>query len=229
MSENDAAATAAVDNQPDLDLDSPIEGEDTLGDPGKKALAALKDQVRTLKAELSTRMAAGGDEKAVLNLAQERKNAEKVRQELEELRAFKAKSEGTEAEYQLSLETQRIQQEALAAANARILKSELKALATGKLADPTDAALYVDLTKFSVSDDGEVDSDALTNAIADLLEKKPHLAAQKQSRFDGGADQGAKGKESAPTQWTKEDLEKASPEAIVQAQAAGQLKNILGY
>jgi len=118
--------------------------------------------------------------------------------------------------------------EAIKAANARILKSELKALATGKLADPSDAALYLPLDDFTVSDDGAVDSDALTAAIEALLEKKPHLAAQKQTRFDGGADQGAKGKETVATQLTKDELKDMSPEAIVKAQAEGRLKDLLG-
>lgn len=84
--------------------------------------------------------------------------------------------------------------EITAKANSRILKSELRAHATGKLADPTDAALFLDLDKFAVTDDGDVDSDALDAAIADLITRKPHLAAPKANTnpFQGGGDGGAK-------------------------------------
>ncbi len=66
----------------------------------------------------------------------------------------------------------------LAKANRRILRSEVKAAAAGKLADPNDALHMLDLDQFEVDDDGNVDEDEIATAIADLLEKKPYLAAQ---------------------------------------------------
>lgn len=82
--------------------------------------------------------------------------------------------------------------EARGKSDIRILKSELKALASGKLADPTDAHLYIDLTKYEVDEEGEVDSEALTEAIAKLLTLKPHLAAVEKARFQGGGDGGSR-------------------------------------
>lgn len=82
--------------------------------------------------------------------------------------------------------------EITAKANARILKSELRAHAAGKLADPTDAALFLELDKFEVTDEGEVNSEQIDDAIADLLTRKPHLAAGRQNPFQGGGDGGAK-------------------------------------
>lgn len=84
-----------------------------------------------------------------------------------------------------------VEAEVTSKANGRILRAELRALATGKLADPSDAALYLNLDDFSVTDDGEVDSAALTAAITDLLKRKPHLAAGDPTRFDGAGDGGA--------------------------------------
>lgn len=118
--------------------------------------------------------------------------------------------------------------EATAKANQRILKADLRAAATGKLADPTDAALYIDLTAFTVSDDGEVDSDALSEAINDLLERKPHLAAGKPARFEGGADQGAKGATAKPSQITQSELDRMSNAEITAARAEGRLNLLLG-
>ena len=119
-----------------------------------------------------------------------------------------------------------VEKEITGKANARILKSELRASATGKLADPADAALYIDLSQFDVGDDGEVDSGALNDAIADLLTRKPHLAAGKPNRFDGDADQGARGKETKVSQLRREDLATMTPQQIVQAQNAGKLTEL---
>ena len=116
--------------------------------------------------------------------------------------------------------------EALAAANKRILSAELRAAAKGKLADPTDAALYINLDEFDVSDDGEVDSDALASAIDDLIARKSHLAADSR-RFDGAADQGAKGTQRL-TQLSATDLDSMSPAEINLARREGRLNKVLG-
>src|SRR3546814_17997946 len=53
----------------------------------------------------------------------------------------------------------------------------------------SDLHLYIDLKQFEVDDDGEVDSDALSAAVADLLTRKPHLAAAGQPRFQGRSEE----------------------------------------
>ena len=118
--------------------------------------------------------------------------------------------------------------EATQKANERILRADLRAAATGKLADPTDAALYIDLSEFTVSEDGETDIDALNDAIAELITRKPHLAAQKPSRFDGDADQGAKGKSAKPAQVTAAELENMTTAEVNQARREGRLNKALG-
>lgn len=74
--------------------------------------------------------------------------------------------------------TREAESRALAKANGRILSAEIRAAAAGKLSDPTDALTFIDLSQFDVGDDGEVDQDEIAEAIADLLTKKPYLAAQ---------------------------------------------------
>lgn len=187
------------------DTDAPIEGEDALGDPGKKALDAMKAQ---------------------RNAADKRARAAEAR--LAEFDAAEA-LKGKPAEEQ-ALELARIQgrTEAAKAANARILRAELKAVATGKLADPSDAALFLDLDAFDVSEDGEIDSDAISDAIDELLTRKPHLAAGEARRFTGHADQGARGKSSQPAQVTQQELEAMSPEQVNEARRAGRLNKLLG-
>lgn len=197
--ETDTTVDSQVDDSQTEDT-APVEGEDALGDPGKKALEAMKaqrkaaqDEARALKAELE---------------------------------AFKAREAGREAEHAAEVEKQKAKDEALSAANRRILSAELRAAAKGKLADPSDAGLFIDLSEFDVSDDGDVDTDALNSAIDDLLLRKPHLAAT-DKRFQGTADGGAT-KDAGVKQLTREELKSLSPEQIVAAEAAGQLKNVLG-
>lgn len=186
----------------------PIEGEEALGEPGKKALDSMKQKLR--EAEKQAR-----ESKAELERA--RREAELRDKPAEEQALEAARAEA--------------RAEALAKANERILRSELKAAASGKLADPTDAALFIDLSQFDVSGDGDVDSDALNDAIADLISRKPHLAAQRQNRFDGPADQGAKKETAGPKQVGEQEVKAAyaekNYEQIAAWRKAGQLDDYL--
>lgn len=178
----------------------PIPGEESLGDPGKKALDAMKAKWRSAEDRAKAAEAAAA--------------------------AALAKAEGKEQEFAAAEQRRQVEQEALAKANTRILKAEIRAQATAKLADPTDALLYLDLSSFEVGDDGDVDAQAISAAIDDLIKSKPYLAAQGR-RFQGGADGGAR-KESTVAQLTQADLAGMSPDAIVQAKAEGRLNNLLG-
>ena len=195
----------AVDTEPIVDDapagdEAPIEGAEALGDAGKKALDAMKAQ---------------------------RKAAESRAREAEARAAeLEAKLQGREAEHAAEQEKQRVKDEALAGANRRILSAELRAAAKGKLADPTDAGLYINLDEFEVSDDGDVDTDALRGAIEDLLARKPHLAADNR-RFDGGADQGAGGQQRL-TQLSQADLDNMTAAEVNQARREGRLDRVLG-
>jgi len=82
--------------------------------------------------------------------------------------------------------------EALVKANERILRSEIKAAAAGKLTDPTDALRLLELTQFEVDDDGNVDEAEIADAIDDLIKTKPYLSAQGGKRFQGGGDGGVR-------------------------------------
>ena len=127
------------------DADAPVEGEESLNDPGKQALDRMKAK---LKAERAARLAA----EAKLNEQSPADDAERIQREAEARATQKA--------------------------NQRILSAELRAAATGKLSDPSDALTFIDLSLFDVDDDGEVDRDEIAAAISDLLTKKPYLAAQ---------------------------------------------------
>jgi hypothetical protein len=194
----------SVDSQVDdsqTEDTSPVQGEEALGDPGKKALDAMKaqrkaaqDEARALKAELD---------------------------------ALRAREAGREAEHAAEVEKQKAKDEALAAANRRILSAELRSAAKGRLADPSDAGLYINLSEFDVSDDGEVDTTALNTAIDDLLSRKPHLAATGR-RFQGDADGGARQGDPQLRQLSDADLESMTSAQINEARKNGQLDKLLG-
>ena len=204
--EDETSTTDETDTGADGDSDD-TDGDDAdnLGDAGKKALDAMK----------SERNAA-------------RKQAREHKAELDRLKAERDNADKPDAEKALNTARQEAKQEATAVANRRILKAELRTAAKGKLADVSDASLYIDLDDFEVGDDGDVDVDALNDAIDDLLTHKPHLASEKKPRFEGGADQGARGRPAKPSQLTQNDLNSMSPAQILDAAKQGRLDKITG-
>jgi hypothetical protein len=176
---------------------APADGETALGDAGKKALDAMKAERKT---------------------ARDQAAAEKARAD-----ALQAKLDGKEAEYAAE---QKSEQAALAKYNDKILKSEVKAAAKGVLADPADAYKFLDLSKFEVGDDGDVDEAAIAKALSDLIEKKPYLAAQGGTRFQGTADGGARNDAIKTSQLSKAELASMTPGEINKARREGRLRDL---
>lgn len=145
-----------------------------------------------------------------------------------QLEAEIAKLKGTEQEYQESKKAQALKDSLLQQANERILKAEVRASAAGKLSDPSDALRFIDLSKFSVSEDGEVDADAISSAIGELIASKPYLGAQG-SNGNGVGITPPSGRRDGdrPVQLTRADLKGMSPAEIVKAQADGRLADLL--
>lgn len=172
-----------------------------LGDAGKQAIDRMKTKWTT-----------------------ERDKRKALEAELEKLRA--PKSDGDEPDIEAIRREAATQ--AVAAANERILKAEVRAAAAGKLADPADALRLMDMSQFEVDSEGNVDAQEITEAIDSLLESKPYLSAQSVRRFQGSADGGARKGNRAGAQLTHDDLKGMTPEAIVKAKAEGRLAD-LGY
>lgn len=60
--------------------------------------------------------------------------------------------------------------------NTRLVKSEARVLASAaKFRDPSDAVAFLDLTKVTVNDDGEVDEKAIKDQLDALATSKPYL------------------------------------------------------
>lgn len=165
-----------------------------------------------------------GAHKALVAERTARKAAEK---ELAALRTAAALKDKPAEEQALEQARAEARAEATEKANVRLIRAEVKAAATGKVKNPALALKLIDTSGIDVDDDGEVDSDALNQAIADLLTEYPELAADG-SKFGGGADQGARGKAAKPPQLSENDLKSMTPEQIGAARAAGQLNTLLG-
>ncbi|RPK85070.1 hypothetical protein [Streptomyces sp. ADI98-10] len=118
---------------------------------------------------------------------------------------------------------------ALEKANARIIRAEVKAAAKGVLADPADAYKFLDLDQFEVDENGDLDSEEVTEAINELIQSKPYLAAATAKRFQGTGDGGAAARKAGrPKQLTRADLKSMSPEAIDKAREDGRLDDLMG-
>jgi hypothetical protein len=203
MSDQDDSITEpeeVVDPDPADDDQGEPEGADQLGDAGKKALDAMKTQ---------------------RNKAREERNALKA--ELDKLRGAQATGDKPDADA--------IRTQAQAEARAEVLRERvldrIEAKAARLFADPEDAVALLGRRADEFVDGGKVDNDELQQALEDLLAKKPHLAAAKPARFQGGADGGAR-KGSKPDQLTEQDLKRMTPQQIDQARLDGRLNDLLG-
>ncbi|WP_369167783.1 hypothetical protein AB5J49_07925 [Streptomyces sp. R28] len=124
-------------------------------------------------------------EKALNEWKQRAKAAEKASREhaarLQEI-DDRDKSELQKANDRLSKAEQRA-----AAMVERTARAEVRALAAGTFADPSDAAAFLNVADF-VDDEGDIDSKGIEKALADLLKRKPHLGKEAAPpSFDGGA------------------------------------------
>ena len=147
----DPEPVADPTDDPEPDPDPEPEGADKLGDAGKKAL----DRMKAERAE-AKRLAAA-EKKRADELA--RKVADFEDRDKSELEKATAKAERLEA--------------AAKAATARAVKAEVRA-AAAEFADPEDAVAFLDLAKYT-DGDGEIDAEAISADLTDLLERKPHL------------------------------------------------------
>jgi hypothetical protein len=181
-------------------------GDGQLGDAGKAALKKERDARR--EAEKSRRAAEAERDELRAQLASGKKDGEGA-PDAEQIRRDADKAATTRA-------------------NERILRSEIRAAATGKLADPADALRLLDLSKFEVGDDGSVNESDIADAIGDLLTSKPYLAA-KARRFEGSGDGGASGRKpsSGPKQATEAEFKAMTHAERVQARKEGRLRDYL--
>lgn len=137
-----------------------------------------------------------------------------------------AKLQGREAEYQKAEELAKIQQQAITNANQRVLKSDIRAAAASVLENPADATIFLDLSKFTVSDDGETNSEEINNALGALVKERPYLA-KRQSNTGVVSTPPSGARAQTVQQLTREQLKGMTPSEIAKADAEGRFSNIL--
>lgn len=130
----------------DDDDDDDPPGSEALGDPGKRALDAQKAK---LKAEKAKRLAA--------------------EQRIAELTAPKPGDQLTPEQLE-----QNIRAKVAAEFKVPLLKSSIRA-AAGQFHDPADAVAFLDLTQFEADENNEFDAEEISEALTDLLKRKPWL------------------------------------------------------
>jgi hypothetical protein len=169
---------AAAPAEPTPDTGDVIVTTDDLGPNGQKAIAE----------ERKARKAA---EAAAKKLAAELAKVQEANQSEAEKALAQARAEG--------------HAEAIKTASERLVKAEVKAAAAGKLQDPEDAYGFLDLTSF-VDDTGDVDSNAISSAIDELVKTKPYLSA---GATPAGAGTGGGGARLQPTPLNSDSLTEA--------------------
>jgi len=113
-------------------------------------------------------------------LAAERKARAIAEREANKLRDATA----TDAEKAVQAAKDEGRAEALKEMAGRLVETEVRAAAAGRLADPADAVRLLDVAEF-VGDDGAIDREAIGAAIAELIEAKPYLATEPKPSGNG--------------------------------------------
>lgn len=120
-----------------------------------------------------------GEEGLKADLARERKNRQALEAELEKLRTDAL----PDNEKLIKEAADAARAEALNEVNGRLFAATLRAETAGKLADPdlladTEVAVrLLGLGEIPVTSTGDVDAEAISAAVASLLEAKPYLAS----------------------------------------------------
>lgn len=201
----EATKDDAADEAADVEGESgQVEGEDALGDAGKRALDKMKADLR----------------------------AERTRRKAAESEAAALKASKAEGADDGKTDLDAVRSEALKQARAETLRERaldrLEARAGRRLNDPADARAHLASRVDEFIDGEQIDSAAIDDALAELLEAKPYLGAtDAKPRFEGTADNGARKGASGPKQLGKADIARMTPEQIVAAQKSGQLDEYL--
>ncbi|MEU4165588.1 hypothetical protein AB0F46_01720 [Streptomyces sp. NPDC026665] len=154
-------------------------GDDDLGEAGKKALQTERDARKAAEArvkELEGRLSRKPKEPGAKP-------------------GDGGKGDGDQGPDTEALKKE-IRDEIAADSNARLIRAEVKAAAATRLADPTDAARYLDLSAIKIGADGDPDSKQIKKALDDLLKERPYLAAK--GTEEGWGDVGGGGGRTAP-------------------------------
>lgn len=197
MADDPTTPTPDAPTEPTAPTDDPA-----LGAAGEKALDAWKARAKAAEADA--------------------KRAKDLEAEVAALKAAQMSDHEKAIDAARKEAADQARTEALGTVNERLLKSELKAATAGQLLDAAAKDLLVDtdvalkllgLDEIPVTDSGDIDGEAISQAVAAYVTARPHLAAS--ATLQPGIDQGSR---TAPAG------AKSLDERIADAEAAGNHK-----
>lgn len=153
---NDEPTETTPSAEPPADDDKP------LGESGEKALAAFKERAKASEAKA--------------------KRADVLEAELTALRESQMSEQEKAIADARKEASESARSEVLNTVNRRLFAAELKAAITGQIADtdllsdPDVALKLLKLGEIPVTDDGDIDTEAISASVALFIEDKPHLA-----------------------------------------------------
>lgn len=187
------------------------DADEPLGEPGKRALEAERAAHKEAKRQLR-----------------------EMEAQLEEARL----AQMTEQEKAVAEARRAGELDATTKVQSRLFAAETKVAAAGKLTDPSllsdpDVAVkLLGLDQIPVTPDGDIDSEAISQAIDQMLQARPYLAVSPGATPppSGSADGGPQGPAHMGNtgQLTRADLSSMTPEQITKAKAEGRLNDLLG-
>jgi len=159
----------------------------------------------------------------------DREAARKLRSETANLRK-RLKEMEAERDAANKTEVEKAREAGKAEARAEVLKDRaldrVETKAAKLFADPEDARALLASHVDSFIADGNVDTGAIDEALADLLKRKPHLAIAGK-RFEAGADSGPRNDTSKPGTLSRDDVRRLMSEGkhaeVAKAQAEGRI------
>jgi hypothetical protein len=166
------------------DDDSSGDTGDSSGDLGAAGKAAL-DAERRARKDAERAAKAATDEAARTKSELE---ALRVQSMTADEKAFNERIAAREAEIRTEVEANAASR--IAAAERQMLSARVLAKAAGRLANPADAAAFLDLDSLERDAQGAVTDDTVQAVVDGLLKERPYLAAK--AGNTGSADQGSR-------------------------------------
>lgn len=181
-----------LDN-PDTEESDDVEDDDRpLGEKGEKALERIKEKEKAGRAEIR-----------------------KLRQQVAELTKPAEDEEKTPEQIRAEIEA-----EVRADTDKKVVRAEVKSALKDRVADPDQFLRFLDLSQFTVTEDGSVDPDELD----EFLELVPTAQGGKKfTPLNHG-----RPRKPAGDQLTREQLKDMSEDEIEEARRKGRLNDLLG-
>lgn len=194
---NDSDDDAGSDDAGDDTAGSGTGDDSTGGDDGNAGDTDAEPETLEEALEALRKAKADGDavQRVRRSLDRRSKKDQKRIEQLEEQLAGKTTDDGDSGDFDADAVRDQIRREVKIESSIDRARSEAKAALAGKvnIKPETAVALLGDKLSDAVDDDGELDVQAIADAVDELLEENPGLKVARGDTFQGDADQGPRG------------------------------------